>query len=98
MDIKQTARDTLSTNRYIQQLHILVKLRNLGQNLEEVMMTISKFFKEEDLLFLLGQKKGIEKGRHTAALAIAREMKDDKFSLETISRLTKLSIEEIEGL
>ena len=45
-----------------------------------------------------GIQKGEAKGRHEEALEIAREMKQDKFPIEQIAKLTKLSIKEIEAL
>jgi predicted transposase/invertase (TIGR01784 family) len=45
-----------------------------------------------------GIEQGKAKGRHEEALEIAREMRKDKFSIETIVKLTKLPIEEIEAL
>jgi predicted transposase/invertase (TIGR01784 family) len=43
-------------------------------------------------------QKGIEKGSHEEVLAIAREMKKDGVPLAQISKLTKLTPEEIEKL
>lgn len=45
-----------------------------------------------------GIEKGIEKGKHEEALAIAREMKKENFPVEQIARFTKISIKEIEKL
>ncbi|MNL06430.1 hypothetical protein D3C87_1270650 [compost metagenome] len=45
-----------------------------------------------------GIAEGEAKGRHEEALEIAREMKKDKFPIEQIAKLTKLSIKEIEAL
>ncbi|MNX74277.1 hypothetical protein D3C86_1057110 [compost metagenome] len=45
-----------------------------------------------------GIAEGIEQDRHEEALEIAREMKKDKFPIEQIAKLTKLSIKEIEAL
>ncbi|MDR6784533.1 hypothetical protein [Pedobacter africanus] len=45
-----------------------------------------------------GLQKGEAKGRHDEAVEIASEMKKDKFPVETISKLTKLTIKEIEAL
>jgi predicted transposase/invertase (TIGR01784 family) len=45
-----------------------------------------------------GIKKGESKWRHAEALEIALEMKKDRFSIETITKLTKLSLEEIQAL
>lgn len=44
------------------------------------------------------RREGKMEGRHEEALEIAREMKKDKFPIETISKLTKLSIDEIKAL
>lgn len=45
-----------------------------------------------------GIAEGEAKGRHDEAVEIAREMKKDKFPVETIAKLTKLTIQEIEAL
>jgi predicted transposase YdaD len=47
---------------------------------------------------LEGKLEGEALGRHAEALEIAREMKKDKFPLETIVKLTKLTTKEIEAL
>ncbi|SMC74721.1 conserved hypothetical protein (putative transposase or invertase) [Pedobacter africanus] len=52
----------------------------------------------EEYLLDKFKKEGREEGRHAEALEIAAEMKKDKFLIETISKLTKLSIEEIKAL
>jgi predicted transposase/invertase (TIGR01784 family) len=45
-----------------------------------------------------GIEQGIEKGKLEEAIAIAREMKKEGLSLAQISKVTKLSVEEIEKL
>ncbi|WP_316816657.1 hypothetical protein [Pedobacter nyackensis] len=45
-----------------------------------------------------GLEQGLVQGRHVEALDIAREMKKDKFTIEKIAKLTKLSITEIRAL
>jgi len=45
-----------------------------------------------------GMEKGMEKGRHEEALAIARELKKEGLTIEFIAKTTKLSIQEIEKL
>jgi predicted transposase/invertase (TIGR01784 family) len=98
IDIKETAKDSLSTDRYVQQLHVLVKLRNLGQNLKEAMMTISKYFKEEeDLLFRAGQRKERVKAQEEKK-EMAAKLKIKGMSSNEIAELTGLSIEEIKAL
>jgi predicted transposase/invertase (TIGR01784 family) len=95
MDIKHAAIDELSAERYLQQLHVLVKLRNLGQKLEEVMINVASFFREEeDPLYLRGQKKGkIENQKE-----IALNLKNMGMPIADIVKGTSLSIEEVEAL
>lgn len=45
-----------------------------------------------------GLKQGLERGRHEEALDIAREMKKDKFPIEKIVKLTRLSTTEVLAL
>ena len=42
--------------------------------------------------------RGIEKGEHKKAIAIAIELKKEGLAIEFIAKTTKLSIEEIAGL
>jgi predicted transposase YdaD len=44
------------------------------------------------------RRDGEAEGHHKGVLEVAREMKKDKFPVETIAKLTKLSISEIESL
>jgi|GEM_PF-2282549 len=74
------------------------------------MMTISKFFKEEeDLLYKIGQKKGIIKGEARGRQSerekaleekkqIARNLKNKGIDLYIISDATGIAIEEIHKL
>lgn len=99
MDIKHTAIDEMSAGRYLQQLHVLVKLRNLGKELEEVMINVASFFKEEeDPLYRRGQKKGIEKGKIEKREEIALNLKNMGVAIANIAKATGLSIEEVEAL
>ncbi|EHQ29014.1 Rpn family recombination-promoting nuclease/putative transposase [Mucilaginibacter paludis] len=45
-----------------------------------------------------GIEKGIEKGKHEEAIAIAKEMKKDGLPLAKIAKFTKISVSEIEKL
>lgn len=99
MDIRHTAIDELSADRYLQQLHVLAKLRNLGQKLEEVMINVASFFKEEeDPLYLRGQRKGIEKGKIENRNEVALNLKNMGLAIADIAKGTGLSIEEVEIL
>lgn len=51
-----------------------------------------------DYAISTAEAKGIEKGRHEEAIAIAREMKKDGLPIIQISKFTKLTVEEIEKL
>ena len=103
MDIRHTAIDELSADRYLQQLHVLAKLRNLGQKLEEVMINVASFFREEeDPLYLRGQRKGIEKGIEKGKIEnrneVALNLKNMGLAIADIAKGTGLSIEEVERL
>lgn len=52
----------------------------------------------EELLLDRAKNEGKLEGKHEEAVKIAREMKKDKFPFETIAKLTKLSLQEIEVL
>lgn len=88
----------------------LIQLRKLGKEFKIAMGTITKFKVEKDPFYQDGVKKGFQtgiekgiqqgeiRGRHEEALEIAFEMKKDQFPIEKIAQLTKLPIEEIQGL
>ncbi|RZJ99238.1 MAG: hypothetical protein EOO43_27140 [Flavobacterium sp.] len=81
----------LTDNKYYEQLRVLLQMRNLDEETDKAMESVNTFFKiERDTLYKWGRK--------AEALEIAREMKKDKFPIETIAKLTKLSIEEIEAI
>jgi predicted transposase/invertase (TIGR01784 family) len=61
--IQQASDSDFSENQYVQQLRILIQLRNLSEQFNHAMEKVSKFFKEErDPFFQKGIKKGIEEG------------------------------------
>lgn len=111
MDIKNQTTGGLTQDKYLYQLHVLVQLRNLGNQLDEIMVSVNEFFNiERDPVYIRGEKKGIQEGiregiqegilegKHKQALEIALEMKKDGLSMEKIIKFTKLSVEEIEKL
>lgn len=68
-----------------------MQLRKFDDETENAMLDVNSFWKlERDPLYKWGKQKG--------ALEIAREMKKDKFPIETIAKLTKLPVKEIEAL
>lgn len=93
----------LTNNKYFEQLRVIIQLRNLETQLNEVMLTVNSFFKKErDVLFKWGVQEGIEtgeiNGRIKEARKIAIEMKKDQIPFEKISKFTKLTIAEIDSL
>lgn len=97
--IKYTVVAGLSADRYLQQLHVLVKLRDLGDKLEEVMINVADFFKEEeDFMFRRGHKKGIEMGKIEEQKEIARNLKRIGIASVDIASGTGLSVMEVEAL
>lgn len=97
----------LSKDRYINQLRVLVQLRNLEQPLEEIMLKLSDFFKvERDPCYRIGERNGLKKGelkgelkgKEEAALTIARKLKSEGLSILLISKATNLSIDQIKKL
>ncbi len=62
-EVRLGAKTDFSENQYLQQLRILIQLRNLTEQFDLAMEKISKFFKEEkDPFFQKGVRKGIEQG------------------------------------
>ncbi|ACU03975.1 Rpn family recombination-promoting nuclease/putative transposase [Pedobacter heparinus] len=91
----ETHTSTLEQGRYFRQLRILLQLRNLNKKAIKDMALVGKIFKEEkDILY----RRGEIKGRYEEALEIALEMLVNKYPIEEIIKLTKLSKEEIQSL
>eukprot|EP01132_Coremiostelium_polycephalum_P016094 gene16094-19385_t len=111
MDIKNQTSGELLQDKHLYQLHVLVQLRNLENQLEEIMVSVNEFFNiEKDPIYIRGEKKGIEngiqegiqkglqQGLHKKALGIALELKKKGMDNTFIAEVTKLSAEEIENL
>ncbi|KAA8486843.1 putative transposase/invertase (TIGR01784 family) [Arcticibacter tournemirensis] len=104
--IRTEAESDLSKNKYFNQLRILAQLRNLVEQFNTAMESVSTFFKEEkDPLYRKGIVRGIEKERAKAErekkdekLAIAREFKKLGVAVADIAKGTGLPIAEIEKL
>lgn len=62
-EITSSSQGDFAQNRYLQQLRIIIQLRNLAKEFNKIMETVSKFFKEEkDPFFIKGESKGLQKG------------------------------------
>lgn len=83
----ETTRGQLSFQKYLRQLHILVKLRKFDLKLDEIMESIAKYIDEErDVLYL----RGLEKGKEPFVVYL---LKDAKHTYEQIANLAGVSIE-----
>lgn len=88
----------LTDNKYYEQLRVLVQMRNLEQQTDKAMESVSTFFKKErDTLYKWGIQKGEAKGEHKKAVEMARQMLAEKEPFDKIFRYTGLSIEEIKA-
>ena len=97
----------LETSKYLKQLRILTQLRKLETQFNQVMESISTFFKEErDFFYKRGLKKGIEKGIErgiekgiqVGMKKVAQQMLDANIPIEQIMSFTHLTKDEIEIL
>lgn len=92
-DEQSTDNDNLLEQKYFNQIRVLLQLRDLETQFDEVMESISTFFKEERDPFY---KRGEKKGEHKKAVQIARRLKRMGLPLHDIVKATSLSIAEIE--
>lgn len=92
-EIQSTDNDNLAEQKYFNQIRVLLQLRDLETQFDEVMESISTFFKEERDPFY---KRGKKKGEYKKALQIARRLKRMGLPLHDIVKATSLSIAEIE--
>lgn len=72
--IKAKTNGSLAGQRYMNQLRILVQLRNLETQFNHIMESVSTFFKEErDPYYIRGFQKGTEKATIKAAIRASSE-------------------------
>lgn len=102
LEIKDTAVDELSADRYVKQLHVLVQLRNFTTDLETVMEAIGSFFKiEKDPFYIKGQQTATQRERAKAEKEkreTARKLKENNVAAELIADATGLPLKEIQAL
>jgi len=61
-----TSKGDFSKQRHVRQLRILAQLRNLAPESLQIMDSIANYItKEKDILYRLGEKEGMEKGKET---------------------------------
>jgi len=89
--VRHTSKGDFSENRYLQQLRILIQLRNLSKQFNHVMQTVSKFFKEEkDPLFKKGKEEGKEIKSHEVVESLISELRLED---EQVARIAKVSVD-----
>lgn len=93
-EIQSTDSNDLAEQKYFNQVRVLLQLRDLETQFDEVMESISTFFKEERDPYY---KKGEKKGEHRKAVQIARKLKKMGLPIKDIAKATSLSIAEIEN-
>jgi predicted transposase/invertase (TIGR01784 family) len=80
--LTRTSPDALELNRHLQQLWILANLRKLSPFIEQIMESITKYFKEEDDYFFkkgeqIGKQEGLLEGKQKGKQeAILKFLKD----------------------
>ncbi len=64
--LSETSRSQLEMEKYLEQLRILANLRKLKPFIEQIMESITKYFKpEEDFLYKKGEQLGLQKGEQS---------------------------------
>lgn len=96
-NIQATDSDDLAEQKYFNQIRVLLQLRDLETQFDEVMESILTFFKEErDPFYKRGKKAGMAQGEYKKAVQIAKRLKRMGLPLHDIVKATSLSIAEIE--
>jgi len=102
--IKVFTKSDFAESRYFKQLRIFTQLRkNLEQELEKAMITVSEFFKKEnDFLYKRGEanglekgiEKGVEKGEEKKSHAVVENLLSELgLSDEQAARIAEVSVE-----
>ncbi len=74
--LQETSQGQLALEKHLEQLRILANLRKLKPFLEQIMESITKYFKpEEDFLYKKGEQLGLEKGEKRALERQQQEVK-----------------------
>ena len=89
-EIFSTSDDTILIDKRLQFLRALLQLRNFKPEiLEKIMDSLAKYLSvEKDILYLMGEKKGIEKGKDAV---IKNLLLDTDFTVKKIAALSEVS-------
>ena len=89
-EIFSTSDDTILIDKRLQFLRALLQLRNFKPEiLEKIMDSLAKYLSvEKDILYLMGEKKDIEKGKDAV---IKNLLLDTDFTVKKIAALSEVS-------
>ena len=88
-----SSKGDFSKHRHIRQLRILAQLRNLHPESLKIMDSIASYIKKEnDILYRLGEKEGMEKGIEKGKKTFVRNLLlNTKFSIAKIAALSNVT-------
>ncbi len=92
---------SLSANRYLQQLRIIIQLRRLAIKFDKAMESVASFFKEEnDPFYIKGERKGLIKGerRGLERGMTKKELEKNLAFTQSLIRETEFDNAKIAGL
>lgn len=84
-----SSKGDFSKHRHLRQLRILAQLRNLHPQILKIMDSIASFIKKEnDVLYMLGEKEGMEKGKE---IFVKNLLLNTKFTIAKIAALSNVT-------
>ncbi len=94
--LSKTSSSTLDLEKHLEQLRILANLRKLKPFIEQIMESITKYFKpEEDFLYKKGKLEGKEEGKLEV---IVKFLKEGVLTTKQIASFFEVSEESVEQL
>ena len=96
--VQETTHGELTFNRYINQLRVLSQLRNLQLLLNDAMVSISQYIKEEDdLFFKRGEQRGEQRGElRTKELFVKSLLTKTAMTSVQIADIAQVSVDFVE--
>jgi hypothetical protein len=90
--IEETTESDFALKRHFQQLRILAQLRNLTPKIDEIMLSVTEFFKEEnDAFYIRGQRKAEER-------IVINLLKKLNYSLDQIADIAGVSVDFVKNV
>jgi predicted transposase/invertase (TIGR01784 family) len=88
-----SSKGDFARQRHLRQLRILAQLRNLHPQILKIMDSIASFIKKEnDVLYMLGEKEGMEKGIEKGKKIFVKNLLlNTKFSIAKIAELSDVT-------